>query len=189
MGAIYGKVPNAANNTRVDIAPNPKPRPPYTSFGYSLTYNFNDQGIGSDDIYQENYAIGDVVPGTYTITALGGGYRRTVTVKAGEIANADAGATSVDNESALPRMFSLEQNYPNPFNSQTVISYRLSTAGNVRLVVFDLLGREVRTLVDESQNEGTYRVTFDAGRLPSGMYFCVLNVGSAVQTMKMSLMK
>jgi len=189
MGAIYGKLPNAANSTRVDIAPNPKPRPPYTSFGYSLTYNFNDSGIGSDDIYQENYAIGDVVPGTYTITALSGSYKRTVTVKAGEIVNADAAVTLVNTESALPRMFSLEQNYPNPFNSETVISYRLSTAGDVRLSVIDILGREVRTLVDASQSAGTYRVVFDAGRMSSGVYFYVINVGGQVQTKAMTLMK
>lgn len=189
MGAIYGRIPNAANSTRVDIAPNPKPRPPYTSYGYSLTYNFNDSGIGSDDIYQENYAIGDVKPGTYTITALSGTYKRTVTVKAGEIVNADAAATWVNRESALPRMFSLEQNYPNPFNSETVIMYQLSTAGDVRLTVIDLLGREVRTLVDASQSPGTYRVIFDAGRLSSGVYFYLLNVGNVVQTKAMTLMK
>lgn len=51
MGAIYGHVPNTPNSTRVDISPDPKPRPPYTTFGWALTYNFNDIYIGSDDVY------------------------------------------------------------------------------------------------------------------------------------------
>ncbi len=122
MGAIYGEVPNAPNSTRVDISPDPKPRPPYTTYGYSLTYNFNDPYIGSDDIYAENYAIGDVKPGTYTITALGGAYTRTVTVQSGEVVNADI-STDVEQKISSVRNFELFQNYPNPFNPGTNISF------------------------------------------------------------------
>jgi hypothetical protein len=98
-------------------------------------------------------------------------------------------ATNVYDKTSDPTDFVLLQNYPNPFNSETVISYRLSTAGDVRLSVIDILGREVRTLVDASQSAGTYRVVFDAGRMSSGVYFYVINVGGQVQTKAMTLMK
>ncbi len=187
MGAIYGKVPGAANNTRVDISPDPKPRPPYTTFSYALTYNFNDPGIGSDDIYQENYAIGDVKPGTYTITALGGTYRRTVTVRAGELVNAD-GPTNIADEKPVERFY-LYQNYPNPFNGETRIEYSVLSSEHVTLKVFDVLGREVAVLVDDNRDTGSYVETLHATSLPSGIYFYQLRAGNFVEIKKMLLQK
>lgn len=70
----------------------------------------------------------------------------------------------------LPAEVSLEQNYPNPFNPTTAIPYTLSHAGTVMLRVYDMLGREIATLVNSEQTAGTHRATFDAGGLPSGMY-------------------
>lgn len=91
---------------------------------------------------------------------------------------------------ALPADFSLEHNYPNPFNPSTAIGYSLPRNGNVRLVVYDLFGREVRTLVEGHQSAGRYRTTFDARGLASGAYFCCLSVdGVVVVTNKMLLMK
>ncbi|MBF8295792.1 MAG: hypothetical protein HW389_2337 [Bacteroidetes bacterium] len=98
-------------------------------------------------------------------------------------------ATNVHDKAPEPTDFVLLQNYPNPFNSETVIRYQLSTAGEARLSVIDLLGRELRTLVDARQSAGVYRVVFDAGRMPSGVYFYLLNVRSSVQTKAMTLMK
>jgi murein DD-endopeptidase MepM/ murein hydrolase activator NlpD len=176
-GAIYGNIPNAPNSTRVDISPDPKPRPPYTTFGWALTYNFNDIRIGSDEVYKENYAIGDMKPGTYTITALGGAYRRVVTVGAGEVVNADP-PVSVD-DSFYPDMeYVLHQNYPNPFNPTTVISFVLSTESNVNLRIFDLLGREVENLIDERKAPGAHTAYFTAGDLPSGVYIYSLTIQS-----------
>jgi len=73
-----------------------------------------------------------------------------------------------------PKSFGLSQNYPNPFNPSTAISYQLSAISYVTLKVFDVLGREVATLVNQKQNAGYYNVTFDASRFASGVYFCRL---------------
>ncbi len=174
MGAIYGRVPGAANSTRVDIFPDPKPRPPYTTFSYALTYNFNDPYIGSDETYNENYAIGDVKPGTYTIRSLSGAYLRTVTVGAGQVVNADA-SVGVYPDIELPSDFVLSQNYPNPFNNTTVISYKLPEEAFVQLKVFDILGKEITTIVEEQKSAGEHHQFFDAYNLSSGVYIYQLN--------------
>jgi hypothetical protein len=101
-----------------------------------------------------------------------------------QVASADAATDGGD-----PRTFQLCQNYPNPFNPTTVVSYLLPVASRVRLVVYDLLGREVAELVNEEKDAGVYRVTFNATNLPSGTYICRLQVGSLLQSVKMSLIK
>ncbi len=85
--------------------------------------------------------------------------------------------------------FELGQNYPNPFNPSTNISYRLSTDSFVTVRVYDLLGREVATLVKARQPAGIHSVAFDARNLPSGIYFCKLATQSFTQVKKMTLMK
>jgi len=89
----------------------------------------------------------------------------------------------------IPETFSLSQNYPNPFNPSTSISYQLPTNGLVTLKVFDLLGREVRILINQEKPAGTYSVDFSAADLPSGVYFYKLTAGSFTSTKKMMLMK
>jgi photosystem II stability/assembly factor-like uncharacterized protein len=93
--------------------------------------------------------------------------------------------------SETPEHFSLHQNYPNPFNPSTVIRYQLSVAGFTTLKVFDLLGKEVATLVHEKQNAGSYAVDFNSTEyiLPSGIYFYTLNAGDFKETRKMILVK
>ena len=97
--------------------------------------------------------------------------------------------TDVEEIKFEPISFYLEQNYPNPFNPSTVISYQSPESGNVTLKVYDVLGREVATLVDEYRNSGKYEIKFDAINLPSGVYFYQLKAGSFVQTRKMILLK
>ena len=169
MGAIYGYIPNAPNNTRVNISPDPKPRPPYTTFGWALTYNFADPYVGSDDVYNENYAIGDVKPGTYTITAPTMGYTRVVAVNAGQVVSADS-PTGINENFVEVDNFILSQNYPNPFNPTTTISFQIPVMSFIQLKVYDLLGSEVATLVDGERTEGIYTEHFDASNLPSGVY-------------------
>jgi len=83
----------------------------------------------------------------------------------------------------------LFQNHPNPFNPTTVISYQLPAQSEVRLDVFDMLGRRVAVLVDEPQPAGTYSAEFDASNLASGLYLYRLQTGEAVQTRQMVLVK
>ncbi|MFA6540657.1 MAG: T9SS type A sorting domain-containing protein [Bacteroidota bacterium] len=93
------------------------------------------------------------------------------------------------NSSAPIETFSLFQNYPNPFNPTTVIEYQLRAGGYVTLKIFDLLGREVTTLVNETQHAGDYTVRFDARSLSSGIYFYTLSTGTFRQTNKMMLIR
>ena len=91
--------------------------------------------------------------------------------------------------SHIPHQFALAQNYPNPFNPLTFIRYQLPVPGFVTLRVFDLLGREIVTLVNETQTAGYKSVSFDASALPSGMYYYRLVAGSFTHVKKMVLVK
>ena len=97
--------------------------------------------------------------------------------------------TGITKVKSLPTNFVLFQNYPNPFNPTTVISYQLPKVSNVSLKIFDVLGREVATLVNQKQSAGKYSVTFDGSRLPSGVYFYRLVAGSFVSVKKLMLIK
>jgi hypothetical protein len=99
--------------------------------------------------------------------------------------------TSVVSIEVPPRNYELEQNYPNPFNPTTSIRYRVSGLGSswVRLAVYDILGREVATLVDEKQTAGTYTVRYDGSSLASGVYFVRLHAGSETRMIKMGLVR
>lgn len=92
-------------------------------------------------------------------------------------------------ETALPKEFKLNQNYPNPFNPSTVISYQLAENSEVKLKVFDMLGREVATLVNERVQAGEHQVSFDASTLSSGIYIYQLKTGEFSSTRKMLLIK
>ena len=91
--------------------------------------------------------------------------------------------------SVQPEMYSLHQNYPNPFNPSTVISFHLPVVSPVRLVVFDLLGREMAVLVNERREAGVHEITLDASRLSSGVYFYRLHAGDFVSTKRMVVLK
>ena len=92
-------------------------------------------------------------------------------------------------EDLLPAQYELEQNYPNPFNPSTTIRFTVPEAELVTLKVYNLLGQEVITLLNEEQTSGVYEVTFDAAQLPSGIYFYSINAGDFVATKKMILLK
>ena len=85
--------------------------------------------------------------------------------------------------------YSLEQNYPNPFNPKTTISFKLPQAGKVHINVYDILGRDVITLVDKEMQPGKYTVEFDGKNLPSGVYFYKLQVNSFTDIEKLLLHK
>ena len=89
----------------------------------------------------------------------------------------------------IPTSFSLGQSYPNPFNPQTTITFSVPSAGDVRIDVFDILGRQITTLVDEVVSPGTFQATFDAGDLPSGTYFYRMQAGDFKEVRSMILVK
>jgi len=98
--------------------------------------------------------------------------------------------TGVDGtESTLPTSTQLLQNYPNPFNPSTTIGYQLSTAGTVTLKVYDVIGRELESLVNAEQPAGRYSVVWNAGGRASGVYFIILKAGTASDVRRMMLVK
>jgi len=98
-------------------------------------------------------------------------------------------ALSVDEQPAIPLTFALLQNYPNPFNPKTVVSSQLPVASDVKITIYDLLGREVVVLVNEKRDPGRYQDSFDASALASGMYVYRMTAGSFVATRRMLLLK
>jgi len=92
-------------------------------------------------------------------------------------------------EQALPTNFALCQNYPNPFNPTTGVRFQVAAVSDVKLVVYDILGKEVAVLVNERKAPGTYEVRFDGSRLASGVYLYRLMAGKYVETRRMLLVK
>jgi hypothetical protein len=97
--------------------------------------------------------------------------------------------TKVKQAPPASTIFALNQNFPNPFNPETTISYQLAAVSHVTLKVYDVLGRNVKTLVDEVKKPGRYETEFDTSQLASGVYFCTLHAGDFSQTKKLTLLK
>jgi len=89
----------------------------------------------------------------------------------------------------IPEYFSLSQNYPNPFNPNTKIQFALPQKSFTKLIVYDYLGREITTLVNEQLNAGIYEADFDGSNLSSGVYYYRLTAGDFIETKKMILVK
>lgn len=102
----------------------------------------------------------------------------------------NGGLIAIENvSSSIPDNFMLEQNYPNPFNPVTMIKYRIHSSANVKIVVYNILGKKVSELINEKQNAGSYEVEFNGNNLPSGIYFYELRAGDFIETRKMVLLK
>jgi hypothetical protein len=102
---------------------------------------------------------------------------------------ATAVGVAVEEEGGIPSQFALHQNYPNPFNPSTRIAYELPQAADVRLVVYDLFGREVARLVDATQGAGRHEVVFEASSLASGPYFYRIEAGAWSRIRQLVLLK
>lgn len=94
-----------------------------------------------------------------------------------------------DQSDATPSKFELGQNYPNPFNAQTEIEYALPYESHVRITIYNMLGQETGTLVDDDESAGIHRVVWDAASQPSGVYFYRIEAGNNTLTRKMTLAK
>ena len=148
----------------------------YRSTDKGVTWSLSYPGSLGGLSYCSFAEVGDSVAGW--VTSVGSG-----------VAAYHGPSTDVSGEQQIPGAFALGQNYPNPFNPTTVISYQLSAVTNVRLVVCDLLGREVAVLVNERKAPGNYEVRFDGAGLASGVYLYRLTAGDFVQTHKMILVR
>jgi len=104
-------------------------------------------------------------------------------------ANAENLPVGITNTNGIANTYSLSQNYPNPFNPTTTIKFSLPKDGLVKIVVYDVLGKEVATLVNDEQTSGNYEITFDASKLTSGVYFYKITSGDFSDVKKMLLVK
>lgn len=101
----------------------------------------------------------------------------------------DPNAVSSEDFPVTVGEFALEQNYPNPFQQQTTITYAVPEPGNVELVIYNVLGQQVETLVDQFQPSGNYSITFQSESLPSGLYLYTLSTGSHTKTRRMTIVR
>jgi hypothetical protein len=128
--------------------------------GYSRKLNKTTGGVGTIDMGAYEYKIGDD-PLTFVETGI----------------------------ASTPKKFMLSQNYPNPFNPATTISFSLAKSSFVSLKIFDLLGREVATIVSEEMSAGSYSRQWNAANMTSGIYFYRLQAGSFTETKKLILLR
>jgi len=152
----------------------------------SLIFNNNFPG---DRISSVN--VMPSVDGNYSFELLAGSKKGKVVCFSGGV---DTVSTGIVNEELIPDNFVLFQNYPNPFNPSTKIKFSIPSvetghAPSVQLIVYDILGNEVATLVNEEKPQGIYEVEFDASMYSSGVYFYQLRAGSFISVKKMILLK
>jgi hypothetical protein len=97
--------------------------------------------------------------------------------------------TGLETEEDIPSEFGLSQNYPNPFNPVTLIKYQVPEASHISIKIYDVIGREIVTLVDEVKQTGVYQVSFNGGNFASGVYFYKMKAAEFVSVKKMNLLK
>ena len=161
---------------------------------FGLTVEFRNPGLAPsvDSLFILNQNYPTIKDSVMTSTATSGGYQSVIDVPPLSVVALKYATpiTSVrEGSTAVPKGFDLEQNYPNPFNPTTTISYKVPVRTLVNITVYDVLGRKVRTIVDAVEKPGSYSLTFTAGSLPSGVYFCRMNAGSFWQSIKIVLVK
>jgi N-acetylneuraminic acid mutarotase len=145
----------------------------------------------SSDSWTQIDSCGYGVDGAFSFSIKEKGYVGTgVFIDVGEFWEYDSGVTSVQNNNdSKINKFSLYQNYPNPFNPVTTIQYEIPKESFVKIIVYDVLGREVKELLNEEKPKGIYEITFNGSGLASGTYFYQLKTENYIETKKMQLMK
>ena len=163
-------------------------------FASAQNYSLVDGSVEPEDAvtfrtsFTESDYLGEPIPeGVINLVGLVSIFNNQPQLTARSLADFEE-PTSTDH-SANPYKFSLSQNFPNPFNPSTQINYSLAETADVRLVVYDILGRRVATLVNEVQNAGIHSINFDMSRYASGTYIYRLEAGDFVSVKKMMLIK
>ena len=165
------------------------------NYTYERDSTFRKGGIAYTGTFGDSTNIGQLVYLSFAFETIGDENLRNELMK--KILQYFEIVTDVDPEDLLaPQIFSLSQNFPNPFNPATTIKYSIPvvdanfiTTTNVTLSVYDILGREIITLVNEKKSAGNYEAKFDASGLSSGIYFYQLKFNGVVSTKKMMLLK
>jgi hypothetical protein len=168
------------------------PPPTTGSFLFTFLHKTNNTALDSLTTYPDSLRLrirtNAITPeGLYTVTVKGNGpngtpvHIRTISVLVTNV------LAVVNNQ--VPSEYSLMQNYPNPFNPSTSIQYSIAKSGNVKMIIYDISGREVGTLVDEYTMPGTYEAKWDASGMSSGIYFYKIVTEGFVNTKKMILLK
>jgi len=174
----------AAGNTNLRIAYSRNDRALWTDMGPNINIDTTDlttvpQSIGSDTLTSDN-----------TVATGGALYYALARVTGTTENSLESGPSSVEKiEGTLPAGYGLEANYPNPFNPTTSITFHVPSQSFVALKVYDIMGREVATLVSQMMEPGTYVTGWNAQTATSGVYFYTLEAGSFTQTRKMLLLK
>jgi hypothetical protein len=153
--------------------------------------NWNLQNITGGVVPGDLVHSADSKSAVFTAHSVGSA---TILATSGTLTPIGSGAISVNIVQGVaggnrPLAYSLEQNYPNPFNPSTTIGYQVPRAGAVKLVVYDIAGREVAELVNDRREAGVYEVRFDATGLASGVYFYRVQAGDFIATKKLILLK
>jgi hypothetical protein len=158
-----------------------------TTIDSSTTYQLSLKTVNT--IYEwyipgKKYYIFKIMNTSSTVPGYGSWNTTTAFYNPGSISTDVAGSFN-----KLPLEFNLNQNFPNPFNPATIISYQLGERVNVKLIVYDILGKEIKTLVSKIQDPGNYQVEFNAANLPSGEYFYRLEAGNFSESKKLVIIK
>jgi Secretion system C-terminal sorting domain len=151
----------------------------FHSVDSAATWAAVNEGLSDTAGYRDIYSL--AVIGDYLFAGTGSGiFRRPL---------AEMITSVKPSPSFRSGEFALQQNYPNPFNPSTTISYQLPVNTRVTLKIYDVLGREVKLLVNEEEHSGIHTVKFDGSDLPTGVYFSQLTAGAFIETKKMVLLR
>ncbi len=145
-----------------------------------VAHGQNSLTNATDSVFQSANPEHEIL--TVTPNSTTGGYDGTFTIGI----NAPIG---IIESPIVPGSFALEQNYPNPFNGSTIITYHLAQPSDVKILVFDVFGREIATVINSHQGTGKYQIQFNASELASGFYFYKMFAGDFTATKEMLLIK
>jgi len=166
--------------------------------GYKIYYSSEASGYTGTDANQGPSPIIVTTIDTFLVTGLSIGKTYRFALSAFDLSTNESGLSKVDSTiltgisklpNSTPTTYALSQNYPNPFNPSTIISFDIPKQSYVKLVVYNVLGRSVKTLVDEEKSPGSYNVIFDASNMSSGVYFYRITAGNFAVTKKLLLLK